>query len=100
MNVTTPTEMVACDQLFKAVLQQSNTAISDKQKKKKKVFCPKGYIVKPTIDCSLCALKDSCASKAQIETLKNEFQSIIDERTQLMQNYSALQDTIKNYLLS
>lgn len=100
MNVTNPTEMVACDQLFKSTLQQANTAISDKQTEFENVMCPKQYVVKPTIDCSICPLQGTCVSKPYIETLKTELQSLIDERTQLMSKYSELQDTIKSYLLS
>lgn len=100
MNVTTPTEMVAADQLFKAVLQQSNTAISDKESEFENVMCPMHYTVKPNIDCSICKYSGTCVSKQQIETLKTEYQTLIDERVQITQKYSELQDAIKNYLLS
>lgn len=99
MSVTNPTEMVACDQLFKSILQQSNTMIIDKQTEFENVICPK-QVVKPNIDCSVCHLKGTCVSKPYIETLKTELQSLIDERTQLMSKYSDLQETIKSYLLS
>lgn len=99
-NATTPTEMVASDQLFKSALQQSNTSISDKLEELSKVFCPKFYEVNQNLKCDLCQLKDTCVSKTRIEQLKQDISGLTDERTQLMTKYSELQDAIKNYLLS
>ena len=99
-SFTTPTEMVAGDQLFKATLQQSNTAIADKQTEFEGVMCAKGYRVSPTINCDICPMKSTCVGKERIDTLKQELKDLTDERLQLMQKYSELQDAIKNYLLS
>lgn len=99
-KVTTPTDMVAADQLFKAVLQTANTSITDKEIEFENVFCPKGYCVKPTINCNICELKDACVSKTRIDNLKTEYQALTDERLQIMNKYAELQDTIKTYLLS
>lgn len=101
-NVTTPTEMVACDQLFKAVLQQSNAAIADKTTEIECVTCinlPDNFS-KMNVDCDKCQYKGNCVSKDRLATLKSELEALRDEKTQIMQKYSTLQDTIKNYLLS
>lgn len=100
MNVTNPTEMVACDQLFRAVLQQQSTAIADKQSEFSNVMCAKNYNVTSSINCDICALKDTCVAKTQIDTLKQELDGLTNEKLQLMKKYSELQDTIKNYLLA
>jgi hypothetical protein len=100
MNVTNPTEMVACDQLFRAVLQNESTFIADKQNEFTNVICANGYNVTSNINCDICHLKDTCVAKTQIDKLKQELNSLTDERLQLMKKYSQLQDTIKNYLLS
>lgn len=100
MNVTNPTEMVACDQLFRAVLQNESTLIADKQNEFTNVICAKGYSVTSALNCDICPLKDNCIAKTQIDTLKQELNNLTDEKLQLMKKYSELQDTIKNYLLS
>ncbi len=99
-SFTTPTEMVAGDQLFKAALQQSNTAIADKQNEFADIMCAKGYSVTPNLNCEVCPLHTTCVGKTRIEILKQELKNLTDERLQLMQKYSELQDSIKNYLLS
>lgn len=101
-NVTNPTEMVAADQLFKAALQQSNTAISDKQTEIDNLVCliaAYGHS-KLNIDCDKCQYKNNCVSKDRLATLKQELNDLTDEKTQIMSKYSELQDTIKNFLLS
>jgi hypothetical protein len=100
MNVSNPTEMVACDQLFRAALQLQSTAIADKQNEFTNVICAKGYNVSSALNCDICQLKDTCTAKTQIDTLKQELTSLTDEKLQLMNKYSELQDTIKSYLLS
>ena len=100
MNVTNPTEMVACDQLFRAVLQHESTAIADKQNEFTNVICAKGYNVSSALNCNICELKNTCTTKTQIDTLKQELNNLTNEKLQIMKKYSELQDTIKNYLLS
>lgn len=100
MNVSNPTEMVACDQLFRAVLQNESTAIADKQNEFTSVMCAKGYSVSSALNCDICSLKDTCIAKTQIDTLKQELSNLTDEKLQIMSKYSELQDAIKNYLLS
>ena len=100
MNATTATEMVAADQLFKSVLQRYNTEIADKETEFESVFCPKGFCVKPMIDCNICELKDKCTAKPQIDTLKTEYQTLVDGRLQVMNKYATLQDNIKSFVLS
>lgn len=100
MNVSNPTEMVACDQLFRAVLQHESTAIADKQNEFTNVICAKGYNVSSALNCDICELKNTCIAKTQIDTLKQELNSLTNEKLQIMEKYSELQDTIKNYLLS
>lgn len=100
MNVSNPTEMVACDQLFRAVLQHESTAIADKQNEFTNVICAKGYNVSSALNCDICEFKNTCVAKTQIDTLKQELNNLTNEKLQLMKKYSELQDTIKNYLLS
>lgn len=100
MNVSNPTEMVACDQLFRAVLQHESTAIADKQNEFTNVICAKGYNVSSALNCDICELKNTCTAKTQIDTLKQELSNLTNEKLQIMDKYSQLQDTIKNYLLS
>lgn len=100
MNVSNPTEMVACDQLFRAVLQHESTAIADKQNEFTNVICAKGYNVSSALNCDICELKNTCIGKTQIDTLKQELNNLTNEKLQIMKKYSELQDTIKNYLLS
>lgn len=99
-SFTTPTEMVAGDQLFRAALQLQSTAIADKQNEFTNVICAKGYNVSSALNCDICQLKDTCIAKTQIDTLKEELTSITNEKLQLMNKYSELQDAIKSYLLS
>ena len=100
MNVTNPTEMVACDQLFRAVLQQESTAIADKQNEFANVMCAKGYSVSSALNCDICPLKNTCVAKTQIDTLKQELSALTNEKLQIMNKYAELQDSIKNYILS
>ena len=100
MNVSNPTEMVACDQLFRAVLQHESTAIADKQNEFTNVICAKGYNVSSALNCEICELKNTCTAKTQIDTLKQELSNLTNEKLHIMDKYSQLQDTIKNYLLS
>lgn len=100
MNVSNPTEMVACDQLFRAALQHESTAIADKQNEFTNVICAKGYNVSSALNCDICEFKNTCVAKPQIDTLKQELNNLTNEKLQLMKKYSELQDTIKNYLLS
>jgi len=100
MNVSNPTEMVACDQLFRAVLQRESTAIADKQNEFTNVICAKGYNVSSALNCDICELKNTCTAKTQIDTLKQDLNDLIDKKLKIMNKYAELQDAIKNYLLS
>lgn len=95
-NVTNPTEMVACDQLYRAVLQRYNTDINDKVDELNNVLCS----VPNKRDCSNCNLKDTCVSKSRVNELKQELETLTQKRFQLSTKYSELQDKIKDYLLS
>lgn len=95
-NVTNPTEMVACDQLYRAVLQRYNTDINDKVDELNNVLCS----VPNKRDCSNCNLRDTCVSKSRINELKQELDALTQKRLQLSTKYSELQDKIKDYLLS
>lgn len=102
-NVTNPTEMVACDQLYKAALQQYNTSINDKREELHLVACVKYHkynSVPSTSACDKCELKDTCASKSRIDSLNAEMDTLTSERVAMMKKYSELQDKIKTYLLS
>lgn len=95
-NVTNPTEMVACDQLYRAVLQRYNTDINDKVDELNNVLCS----VPNKHDCNNCHLKGTCVSKSRINELKQELDALTQERLQMSTKYSELQDKIKDYLLS
>lgn len=96
-NVTNPTEMVACDQLYRAVLQRYNTDINDKVDELNNVLCS---VPKNHRNCSNCNLRDTCVSKSRINELKQELDALTQKRLQLSTKYSELQDKIKDYLLS
>lgn len=96
----TPTEMVACDQLFKAALQQCNTNINDKLVELRGVVCVKYGTMTENISCDDCMYKDTCVSKSRVEDLKSDLSDLTDERVNMMNKYSELQDKIKDYLLS
>ena len=99
-NVTNPTEMVACDQLYRAALQQCNTNINDKLVELRGVVCVQYGMMNENVTCDTCPYKDKCGSKARVETLKSELSALKDERVTMMGKYSELQNAIKNYLLS
>lgn len=99
-NITNPADMVAADQLFKAMLQRVSVAISDKQDERAKITCISPQYYHINTGCENCPHASNCVSKSQFEKVNSDIQSLTEERTQLMQKYSELQDTIKNYLMS
>ena len=99
-SFTTPTEMVAGDQLFRAAHKSESTAISEKQNEFTNVICAQGYNVSSALNCDICQLKDTCIAKTQIDTLNEQLTNLTDKKLQLINKYSEIQDTIKSYLLS
>ena len=110
-NVSTPTEMVACDQLYKATLQKLNSDMSDKQAYIESLTCTypqhkfntvvsdgnEGYTMNT---CTNCPIESVCKSKEAIETNIAELSELIKTKNTLMKKYSELQDKILEYLKS
>ena len=75
-NATTPTEMVASDQLFKSALQQSNTSISDKLEelsKKYSSFMNDGDCDKIKFISMVDAIKDDAEKEAKKEKAVTDY---------------------------
>ena len=99
-NVSTPTEMVAADQLYKSALQRVNADIVEKQSQLNNISCVQRMAHIENIDCEKCQFNSTCAVKNTVNDLITEVNTLTGTKTTLMQKYSKLQDDIEAYLKS
>lgn len=93
----TPTEMVACDQLFRTTLQQLNANISDELNSINNINCSMNF-ENGRADCSVCRYYDNCNIKNTVQNIMDKVSQLKEEKLTLMKKNSKLQDDIKDYL--